>query len=93
VVYFRLLFIRPGAMMVAPAPGRGETPMRKGIHPNYKQTTVTCACGETFVTGSTRENIRVEICSKCHPFYTGQRKFVDSEGRVQKFAKKYGIQI
>ena len=67
--------------------------MKKGIHPNYKQTTVTCACGETFVTGSTRENIRVEICSKCHPFYTGQRKFVDSEGRVQKFAKKYGIQI
>jgi large subunit ribosomal protein L31 len=67
--------------------------MKKGIHPNYKQTTVTCACGETFVTGSTRENIRVEICSKCHPFYTGQRKFVDSEGRVQKFAKKYGIQL
>ncbi|TMI80745.1 MAG: 50S ribosomal protein L31 [Bacillati bacterium ANGP1] len=67
--------------------------MKKGIHPNYKQTMVTCACGETFMTGSTRENIRVEICSKCHPFYTGQRKYVDSEGRVQKFAKKYGIQV
>jgi len=79
---------------LAAAWGRGEaSTMKKGIHPNYKQTTVTCACGETFVTGSTRENIRVEICSKCHPFYTGQRKFVDSEGRVQKFAKKYGIQL
>jgi len=87
---------------VAPTVLRGGTPPRergeestvkKGIHPNYKQTTVTCACGETFMSGSTRENIRVEICSKCHPFYTGQRKYVDSEGRVQKFAKKYGIQL
>jgi large subunit ribosomal protein L31 len=68
-------------------------PMKKGIHPQYQQTTVTCACGATFVTGSTRANIRVEICSKCHPFYTGQRKYVDSEGRVQKFAKKYGLQV
>ncbi len=67
--------------------------MKKGIHPQYQQTMVTCACGETFTTGSTRANIRVEICSKCHPFYTGQRKFVDSEGRVQKFAKRYGLQI
>lgn len=67
--------------------------MKAGIHPEYHQARVTCACGETFVTGSTKKSIRVEICSKCHPFYTGQRKFVDAEGRVQKFAKKYGLKV
>ncbi len=67
--------------------------MKPGIHPEYHQTRVTCACGETFVTGSTKKAIRVEICSKCHPFYTGQRKFVDAEGRVQKFARKYGLKV
>lgn len=67
--------------------------MKKNIHPTYHRATVTCACGETFVTGSTKESIRVEICSRCHPFYTGQRKFVDAEGRVQKFARKYGLKV
>lgn len=67
--------------------------MKKGIHPVYHQATVTCACGNSFVTGSTRTDIRVEICSRCHPFYTGQRKFIDAEGRVQKFAKKYGLKV
>ncbi len=67
--------------------------MKKGIHPTYYRATVTCACGETFVTGSTKPTIRVEICSRCHPFYTGQRKFVDAEGRVQKFARKYGLKV
>jgi large subunit ribosomal protein L31 len=68
--------------------------MKKGIHPHYYQTTVTCgSCGTTFVTGSTKQTIRVEICSNCHPFYTGQRKFIDAEGRVQKFAKKYGLKV
>lgn len=67
--------------------------MKQGIHPEYHEARVTCACGETFVTGSTKKAIRVEICSKCHPFYTGQRKFVDAEGRVQKFARKYGLKI
>jgi len=67
--------------------------MKKDIHPAYYQATVTCACGTTFVTGSTKQSIRVEICSRCHPFYTGQRKFVDAEGRVQKFAKKYGLKV
>ncbi len=67
--------------------------MKKDIHPTYYRATVTCACGETFVTGSTKESIRVEICSRCHPFYTGQRKFVDAEGRVQKFARKYGLKV
>lgn len=67
--------------------------MKKDIHPKYYQATVTCACGETFVTGSTKQAIRVEICSRCHPFYTGQRKFIDAEGRVQKFARKYGLKV
>ncbi|MBM3469948.1 MAG: 50S ribosomal protein L31 [Armatimonadetes bacterium] len=67
--------------------------MKQGIHPNYHEARVTCACGETFLTGSTKKAIRVEICSKCHPFYTGQRRFVDAEGRVQKFARKYGLKV
>ena len=66
--------------------------MREGIHPNYYQATVTCNCGNTFVTGSTKENIRVEICSKCHSFYTGQQKTARSDGRIDKFNKKYGVQ-
>jgi large subunit ribosomal protein L31 len=67
--------------------------MKSGIHPPYYQATVVCACGNTFVTGSTKKMIRVEICSRCHPFFTGQRKFVDAEGRVQKFARKYGLKV
>ena len=65
--------------------------MREGIHPTYHQATVTCNCGNTFVTGSTKESIHVEICSKCHPFYTGQQKAVSARGRVDKFNKKYGF--
>ncbi len=67
--------------------------MKAGIHPEYHQAVITCACGNTFTTGSTRQNIRVEICSNCHPFYTGRQRLVDTEGRVQKFAKKYGLKI
>lgn len=63
--------------------------MKEGIHPKYKEAKVTCACGETFMTRSTKENIRVDICSKCHPFFTGKQKIVDAEGRVEKFKKKY----
>lgn len=65
--------------------------MKQGIHPEYKETKVTCACGNTFVTRSTKEEIRVEICSACHPFYTGKQKIVDTEGRVEKFIQKYGL--
>ena len=65
--------------------------MREGIHPNYYQTTVTCNCGNTFVTGSTKKEIHVEVCSKCHSFYTGQQKTVAARGRIDKFNKKYGI--
>lgn len=64
--------------------------MKKGIHPDYVEATVTCACGNTFTTRSTKKEIRVEICSHCHPFYTGKQKFIDSAGRVEKFRKKYG---
>lgn len=65
--------------------------MKKGIHPEYKKAVVRCACGETFETGSVKEELRVEICSKCHPFFTGRQKFVDTGGRVDKFKKKYGL--
>ena len=61
--------------------------MREGIHPNYYQATVTCNCGNTFVTGSTKQDIHVEICSKCHPFYTGQQKAAQARGRIDKFKK------
>jgi len=63
--------------------------MKAKIHPEYKDATIICACGEVIHTRSTRQNIRVEICSKCHPFFTGKQKFVDSAGRVEKFLKKY----
>ncbi|MCC6488049.1 MAG: 50S ribosomal protein L31 [Candidatus Hydrogenedentes bacterium] len=64
--------------------------MKKGIHPNYVTSKVTCACGNSFETRSTKPAINVEICSACHPFYTGKQKFVDSEGRVDRFNRKYG---
>lgn len=65
--------------------------MKKGIHPEYKKAVVRCACGNTFETGSVKEELRVEICSECHPFFTGRQKFVDKGGRVEKFKKKYGM--
>ncbi|MDF2939255.1 MAG: ribosomal protein [Paenibacillaceae bacterium] len=65
--------------------------MKEAIHPKYYATTVTCACGNTFESGSVKQNLRVEICSNCHPFYTGKQKFIDVGGRVDKFKKKYGI--
>ena len=63
--------------------------MQEGIHPDYKKTTITCACGIVIETGSTVENITVEICSACHPFYTGKQKLVDTGGRVEKFNKRF----
>ena len=65
--------------------------MKDDIHPQYVECKVTCGCGETFVTRSTRKDLNVEICSKCHPFYTGRQKFVDTAGRVEKFLRKYGM--
>jgi len=63
--------------------------MKNDIHPHYMETTVRCACGSEFVTGSTKDNIRVEICSKCHPFFTGKQKLMDTAGRVERFRRKY----
>ena len=64
--------------------------MKDGIHPKYGEIEVTCSCGNTFKTRSTREKLAIDICSNCHPFYTGKQKFVDTAGRVEKFQKKYG---
>ena len=63
--------------------------MKKGIHPGYIETEVTCGCGVKFKTRSTKPKLNVEICSACHPFYTGKQKYVDTAGRVEKFTKKY----
>lgn len=63
--------------------------MKTEIHPNYKEVKVSCACGESIPTKSTRDNIRLDICSKCHPFFTGKQKILDAEGRVEKFKRKY----
>ena len=65
--------------------------MKTDIHPEYNECTVKCACGETFVTGSVSKDMKVDICSKCHPFYTGKQKLVDTGGRVDRFKKRYGI--
>ncbi len=64
--------------------------MKSGIHPEYKDCTITCACGEVIPTKSTKGDLKVEICSKCHPFFTGKQKFVDAGGRVDKFNKRLG---
>ena len=63
--------------------------MKANLHPGYEATTITCACGEVIHTRSTKKSLRVEICSKCHPFFTGDKKFVDTEGRIDRFAKRY----
>ncbi len=63
--------------------------MKKNIHPNYEEATVSCGCGNKFTTRSTRKQITVEICSACHPYFTGKMKFVDATGRVERFQKRY----
>jgi large subunit ribosomal protein L31 len=63
--------------------------MKQGIHPEYLEATVTCACGESFQTRSTKAEIHLEICSKCHPFFTGKQKLIDTAGRVERFQRKY----
>ena len=69
----------------------GEVVMKQGIHPEYKKATVNCACGAIVETRSTVTTIHVDICSSCHPFFTGKQKLVDAAGRVEKFRKKYGL--
>jgi large subunit ribosomal protein L31 len=65
--------------------------MKSGIHPQYMEATVTCACGNTFTVGSTKPTLRVDVCSKCHPFYTGQQRILDTAGRVERFRKRFNI--
>lgn len=65
--------------------------MKQGIHPEYKTTTIKCACGAEYVTKSVKDNVKVDICSKCHPFFTGKQKLVDAGGRVDKFKKKFNL--
>ena len=65
--------------------------MKKGIHPNYTEATVTCSCGNTFKTKATKPVLKVEVCSKCHPFFTGEQRIVDTAGRVERFKSRYKI--
>lgn len=65
--------------------------MKADIHPDYKEAVVKCACGNTFTTGSVKDELKVEVCSECHPFFTGRQKFAERGGRVEKFKKKYNI--
>lgn len=67
--------------------------MKSGIHPNYDDVTVNCACGASWTTRSTKKELHVEICSSCHPFFTGKQKLVDTAGRVERFQKKYGRKV
>lgn len=66
--------------------------MKEGLHPAFKPIVIKCACGEEYITMSTKDNLKVDICSKCHPFFTGKQKFVDAGGRVDKFKKKFNLQ-
>ncbi len=70
---------------------KGGYIMREGIHPQYEETTITCACGNVIKTRSTKKDIKVEICSKCHPFFTGKQKLVDTGGRVDRFKKRFNL--
>jgi large subunit ribosomal protein L31 len=65
--------------------------VRKGIHPKYELTTITCHCGNVIETRSTKKDLRVEVCSQCHPFFTGKQKLVDTTGRVERFQRRYGL--
>lgn len=86
-----LLFLDKAHIITVGSVFEGVNIMKKDIHPSYGEATVHCACGETFTTGSTRGELKVEICSKCHPFFTGRQKLVDSGGRVDRFKKRYGM--
>ncbi len=70
---------------------KGVTGMKEGIHPQYEKVTIKCACGAEFETRSTKKDIRLDICSKCHPFFTGKQKLVDTGGRVDRFKKRFNM--
>ena len=88
MIKFRLLDLK--IKLYADNP-KEVTIMKEGIHPNYQQTTITCACGNVIETGSTKKDIKVEVCSKCHPFFTGKQKLVDTGGRVDRFKKRFNM--
>ena len=71
--------------------GRRGSTMKANIHPKYYEATVTCACGNTFTLGSTKPTLRVDVCSKCHPFFTGQQRILDTTGRVERFRRRFNI--
>jgi large subunit ribosomal protein L31 len=75
-----------------PGSGHEETIVKEGIHPKYEEVTVHCACGASWKTRSTKKDLHLEICSNCHPFFTGRQKLIDTEGRVERFTKKFGTQ-
>jgi len=76
-------------LLEAPLVTLNERPMKQGIHPKYVETKITCGCGNSFTTRSTRPEMKVDICSSCHPFYTGKLKYVDTAGRIEKFKTKF----
>jgi large subunit ribosomal protein L31 len=80
------------ATRTATDPAPRESIVKEGIHPQYQEVTVHCACGATWTTQSTRKDLHLEICSHCHPFFTGRQKLIDTEGRVERFTKKFGVQ-
>lgn len=92
MLQFTLRLVTPACAVLKTAYCEEFFTMKSGIHPDYQPTTIRCACGAVYETGSTKQNITVEICAKCHPFYTGKQKLVDTSGRVDKFNRKYGIQ-
>ena len=74
------------------AKGPGSPTMKEKIHPQYVEATVICACGNTFTVGSTKKTLKVDVCSKCHPFYTGQQRILDTAGRVERFRKRFNLE-
>jgi large subunit ribosomal protein L31 len=90
-VYSALLSKGTDGLLDLQKKSKEVTIVKEGIHPEFKKTTITCHCGNVIETMSTKENIKVEICSKCHPFYTGKQKLVDTGGRVDRFKKRFNM--
>jgi large subunit ribosomal protein L31 len=90
VVFFGILNVLFGTAPTGVCPNT-EVEMKEGIHPKYHKVLVTCACGNKFETRSTKSDIRLELCSACHPFFTGKQKLVDTAGRIERFQKRYGL--
>ena len=83
--------MRHGSVFDEPPVKKEDISMKEGIHPKYVECKVTCACGNTFTTMSTKPELKLDVCSQCHPFFTGQQKFINAGGRVEKFKNKYGL--